>query len=112
MSEHGGETRVVEFEIHWSSYDNDDMAEVDDYGPDPAPDEGWYIDATLPDGTGFDLGPDHFGPGLTSLDHALGMIETWAKQRGGSLDREYGVTVKATVLFGSSAPPTPGAPDE
>ena len=91
--------RRVEFEVHWSSYDNDDMPEGDGF---PDRDEGWYIDAELPDGTGFDLGPDHFGPGLSSLDHAIGMIETWAKQRGGSLDREYGVTVKAVVVFGRS----------
>ena len=86
----------VEFEIHWSSYDNDDMPDDEGF---PERDEGWYVDATLPDGTGFDLGPDHFGPGLTSVDHALALVESWAKGRGGSIDREYGVTIKVVALI-------------
>lgn len=103
MNEHSGEdaaTKRVQFEVHWSSYSNDDMPEDEGF---PERDEGWYIDGETPDGSGFDLGPDHFGPGLTSLDHALGMIETWAAGRGGTVDREYGVEVKVTVVFGSNA---------
>jgi hypothetical protein len=87
-------TEHIEFEIHWTSYSNDDMPEDEGF---PENDEGWYVDATLPDGTGFDLGPDHFGPGLTSIDHALVLIESWAKGRGMNVDREFGVQIKVTV---------------
>lgn len=86
--------RPVVFDVQWASFDNDDMPEDEGF---PERDEGWYVDATMPDGTGFDLGPDHFGPGLSSLDHALAIIEKWATDRSMYVDREYGVTMRVTV---------------
>lgn len=73
---------IVEFHIHWASYSNDDLFDEDDDDKPLPPDEGWYIDGTLPDETEFTLGPDHFGPGVQSLDVCLEMIKKWCQDRG------------------------------
>jgi hypothetical protein len=88
------ERQFVKFQVDWQSYPNDDIADEDD--PNPSPDEGWYIDLTLPDGTGGEIGPDFYGPGLQSLDAALELIEKWATDRGIAMTRdmiEFNVTI-------------------
>lgn len=75
----------VTFEIDWSSFDNDDLADEDE--PNPEPDEGWYVDGKFIGGSGFTIGPDHYGPGFATVDEALELIEKWATDRGYRYER-------------------------
>lgn len=77
----GKRIEQVTFSIDWMSFDNDDL------GDDLPPDEGWYVTIEAPDGSGGYLGPDHFGPGLATVDAALTLVRTWAEDRGYTFSR-------------------------
>lgn len=77
----GKRIEQVSFSIDWMSFDNDDL------GDDLAPDEGWYVTIEAPNGSGGFLGPDHFGPGLPTVDAALDLCRKWAEDRGYTFSR-------------------------
>lgn len=68
------------FNIYWMDFSNDDLADEED--PNPEPDQGWYMDVTLPDGTSLEIGPDTYGDGFATVEEALGFVEKWATDRG------------------------------
>lgn len=81
----GKRIEQVSFSIDWMSFDDNDLD--DDLEPHAPPDEGWYVTIEAPDGSGGYLGPDHFGPGLSTVDAALDLCRKWAEDRGYTFSR-------------------------
>lgn len=69
------EYQHVKFTIEWHSFDNKDIGE-------DRLDEGWFVDVETPDGKSHQIGPDYYGPGLQTFEHALDLCRKWATQRG------------------------------